>query len=146
MAFSGVVLLVGPVINKPLTLDDITGSASNASDRWIAREFAVDYRITRTKDGLLVAQVEERISALFPEDTHDRGIERVLATQYQGHSLNPENVEAALDGEPVDAGRSATADQLTLTVEGTEELKGDHEVVPRYELSDLAYQATDTAS
>ena len=83
VAFTGVVLLAGPVINQPLTLDDITGSASSAADRWIAREFAVDYRITRTAEGLLVAQVEERISAFFPEGTHDRGIERVLSTQYQ---------------------------------------------------------------
>ncbi|WP_168627553.1 DUF2207 domain-containing protein [Cryobacterium sp. BB307] len=146
VAVAGVVLLVGPVINKPLTLDDITNSARNATDRWIARDFAVDYRISRTPEGALVSQVEERISAFFPEDTRENGIQRVLATQYQSHALTPQNIEATLDGERVPVGRSSTPDQLTLTLNGPERLQGDHEFVLRYQLHHLAYPTTDSAS
>lgn len=146
VALAGIVLLVGPVINKPLSLDDITGSASSATERWIARDFDVDYRISRAPDGTLRAEVEERISATFTEKTDEQGITRVLATQYQGHALRPGNVEATLDGAAITVGRAETANQLTLTLAGTERLQGDHEFVLRYELQDLAYPATDEAS
>ena len=66
IAVVGLVLLAGPVINKPLTLNDITSSAKTATETWIARHFAADYRITKTPDGLLSADVEERISD-FPK-------------------------------------------------------------------------------
>src|SRR5690606_37753134 len=56
------------------------------------------------------------------------------------------NIEATLDGQRVDVTRSATADRLTLAVAGDDELTGDHEFVLRYELSDLAYTSTDTAT
>jgi hypothetical protein len=146
VAIAGVVLLVGPVINPPLTLDDITNSASTVTDRWIAREFAVDYRISRAADGTLAAHVEERISASFPDGTDERGIQRVLGTQYQGHALDPSNVTATLDGQAVDVGRSETADQLTLTIDGGGTLQGDHSFVLDYDLANLAYLTTDTAS
>ncbi|HEV7950932.1 MAG TPA: DUF2207 domain-containing protein [Glaciihabitans sp.] len=146
IAIAGVILLVGPVINKPITLDDITGSASTAADQWIAREFATDYRISRTPEGMLEAQVEERSSALFPDDVSETGIERVLATQYQGHSLQPRDIEATLDGEPIEVERSATSDRLTLTMDTGEVLTGDHVFVVKYTLNHLAYSATDTAT
>ncbi|PJJ62397.1 DUF2207 domain-containing protein [Compostimonas suwonensis] len=146
VALAGVVLLIGPVINKPLSLDDITGSAAGVTDRWIAREFAVDYRLSRTPDGALTARVEERISANFPEGTDERGIQRMLASQYQGHALDPSDVEATLDGMPVDVGRSETADTLTLTMDAAQRLQGDHVFVLSYDLSHLAYPATDTAT
>ncbi|RFA16619.1 hypothetical protein B7R22_03890 [Subtercola boreus] len=89
VARGGAVLLFGPVINPPLTLDDITSSSDTATDRWIARSFAVDYHVERATDGTLVAHVEERIGALFPSGTDEPGIQRVLATEYRGHALDP---------------------------------------------------------
>lgn len=142
----GVFLLVGPVINPPITLDEITSSASGASDRWIARDFAVEYTIETDSDGSLRAEVEERITAFFPDDVTETGIERVLATNYQGHSLAPSAIAATVDGTPIDVARSATADRLTLGMFGETELEGDHEYVLRYTLQDLAYEAVDEAS
>lgn len=146
IALVGVILLIGPMINEPLSLEDITDSASVSDARWIARDFGFDYRLSRDPDGGLRAQVEERITAFFPEGTDETGIERVLSTQYQGHALNPSAVEATLDGASVTVGQSESATRLTLTVGGAEQLQGDHEVVLRYELHNLAYATTDAGS
>ncbi|QEO13230.1 DUF2207 domain-containing protein [Agromyces intestinalis] len=146
VAAAGVVLLVGPVINPPLTLEDITSSASTATEDWIAREFAADYDLTRDEAGGLRAAVEERITAHFPDDVDRTGIRRVLATQYQGHALEPERITATLDGEAIDVEQAAGATRLTLTLDAGERLDGDHEFVLRYELRDLAYEAVDEAS
>mgnify|MGYP006333397877 FL=1 len=35
----GLLLLIGPVINKPLSFDDITSSTDDVADTWIARAF-----------------------------------------------------------------------------------------------------------
>ncbi|UOE44829.1 DUF2207 domain-containing protein [Agromyces larvae] len=146
VAATGVVLLIGQVINPPLTIEDITSSASTATEDWIAREFAADYEITRDDDGTLRASVEERISAHFPDDVDLTGIRRVLATEYQGHALEPAAITASLDGRPVEVDESASATRLTLTLDAGERLDGDHEFVLRYELRDLAYEAVDAAT
>ncbi|MFB2586725.1 DUF2207 domain-containing protein [Herbiconiux liukaitaii] len=152
VALAGVVLLIGPVINKPLTLDDITDSTSSVTDTWIARQFTVDYRIERTADGRMVVQVEEKITAAFPDGVDEPGIQRAIATNYQGHALNPDGIEATLDGEPIEVGRSEDSEQLLLTMDapgdggsGTS-LQGDHDFVLRYTLHDLAFASTDEAT
>ena len=146
VAFIGIGLLIGPVINKPISLDDITSSASTATERWIARAIAVDYRVELADDGTLIAYVDERITAFFPDDVDQSGIERVLATQYQGHDLNPSNISATFDGRPIDLDQSATPTELTLTLDTGERLRGDHEIVLSYTLQHLAYDITDEAS
>jgi hypothetical protein len=158
VALAGGILLVGPVINPPLTLDDITDSASQATDTWIARDFDVDYTLSRTADGRLQADVVETIDAFFPDDVEAYGIVRVLPTHYEGHALKPSGVEATMDGERVIASPSESADQLTLTlhspdpedagggVSRAERVEGDHRYVIRYRLHDLAYSTTDEAT
>ncbi|MEF2976122.1 DUF2207 domain-containing protein [Subtercola sp. YIM 133946] len=146
VALGGVILLVGPIINPPLTLDDITQSASTVTDRWIAREFAVDYQITRTPQGALTAHVTENISANLPAGTDESGIQRVLATQYQSHALHPSNIAATIDGASVEVGSTQTADQQTLTIDGPRRLSGDHQFVLQYDLANLAYSTTDDAT
>ncbi len=151
VALAGVVLLIGPVINKPLTLDDITDSTSSVSDTWIARQFTVDYRVERTAEGRMDVQVEEKITALFPEGDDESGIQRAIATNYQGHALNPSGIEATFDGEPIEVGRSEDAEQLLLTMnadgaDGGTALQGDHDIVLRYTLHDLAFASTDEAT
>ncbi|MDO9396470.1 MAG: DUF2207 domain-containing protein, partial [Herbiconiux sp.] len=146
----GGILLVGPVINEPMSLDDITDSASSATDTWIARDFDVDYTLSRTDDGRLVADVVETIGAFFSDDVDETGIVRVLPTQYEGHALDPSGIEASVDGAAADIRRSESADQLTLTLTpGTADdaapLSGDHEFVISYRLHDLAYATTDDA-
>lgn len=143
---AGSILLFGPVINPPATLEDITGSASSATETWIARDFEVDYALSRTADGRLVARVTERISALFPDDVDERGIDRVLATAYQGHALRPENIQATLDGAPLDVATSSTPERITISLDSSERLRGDHVFELSYTLHDLAYATTDSAS
>ncbi|MBD8518682.1 hypothetical protein [Plantibacter sp. CFBP 8804] len=146
IAVGGILLLVGPVINPPLTLDDLTDEASDVTDTWIARSFAADYRVTTDEDGRLVTDVEERIDAFFPKDLDDRTIERVLATEYQGHALDPSAITVTLDGVKQDVTRERAAVFLRLVVDPGEQLTGDHELVIRYRLSDLAYVNTDPAT
>jgi hypothetical protein len=146
VAAVGAFLLLGPVINPPLTLEDITSSASSATDEWIAREFAVEYTVDRNSDGHLAAHVTERIAAFFPDDVDERGIQRVLPTEYEGHAIAPSGITATFDGEAIDVERSSTSDQLRLTMSGESELSGDHEFVLQYDLHDLAYSTTDDIS
>ncbi|TKJ99522.1 hypothetical protein PlfCFBP13513_09150 [Plantibacter flavus] len=146
VAVGGILLLVGPVINPPLTLDDLTDEASDVTDTWIARSFSADYRVTTDEDGRLVTDVEERIDAFFPKDLDDRTIERVLATEYQGHALDPSAITVTLDGVKQDVTRERAAVFLRLVVDPGEQLTGDHELVIRYQLSDLAYVAPDPAT
>ncbi|MGD8193137.1 DUF2207 domain-containing protein [Herbiconiux sp. P18] len=150
VAAAGLVLLFGPVINAPLTLDDITGSAETVTDTWIARDFTVSYDIQRTDDGRLTARIEERITAQFPDGVDEHGIRRVLATQYQGHDLAPSDIAATMDGEPVDLGRAETSEDLTLTLDrpGGDQtaLDGTHEFVLSYVLHDLAYSTVDEST
>ncbi|WP_138946040.1 DUF2207 domain-containing protein [Plantibacter sp. M259] len=146
VAIGGIILLVGPVINPPLTLDDLTDEASDVTDTWIARSFAADYRVTTDDDGRLVTDVEERIDAFFPKDLDDRTIERVLATEYQGHALDPSAITVTLDGVKQDVTRERAAVFLRLVVDPGEQLTGDHELVIRYRLSDLAYVDADPAT
>ncbi|GLK16876.1 DUF2207 domain-containing protein [Herbiconiux flava] len=152
VAVGGLVLLFGPVINEPLSLEDITGSADTATDTWIARDFDVDYTVERGDDGRLTAHVEETITAFFPDDVEETGIRRVLATHYQGHALEPSDVTATVDGVAVEPRRSETSDQMALDLEapdttdgaagGSAVLQGDHVFVITYDLHDLAYVTT----
>ncbi|ROR83275.1 hypothetical protein SAMN06295974_1342 [Plantibacter flavus] len=146
VAVGGILLLVGPVINPPLTLDDLTDEASDVTDTWIARSFSADYGVTTDEDGRLVTDVEERIDAFFPKDLDDRTIERVLATEYQGHALDPSGITVTLDGVKQDVDRERAAVFLRLVVDPGEQLTGDHELVIRYRLSDLAYVDADAAT
>lgn len=146
VAVGGILLLVGPVINPPLNLDDLTDAASEVTDTWIARSFTADYRVTTDEDGRLVTDVEERIEANFPAGLDDRTVERVLATEYQGHALEPSGVTVTLDGVEQDVVRERAAVFLRLVVDPGEQLTGDHELVVRYRLSDLAYVAQDPAT
>src|SRR5690606_8418235 len=142
---AGLVLMFGPVINKPMELEDITSSASSATETWIARKFDVDYTITRAPDGTVRAEVVQTIDALSPEDVSERGIERVLATNYQGHDLAPSDIRATLDGAPIEVGRSATPDQLRLSIMSEQELTGHHLSVLGHPLHHLPYHKTHQA-
>lgn len=139
----GVVLLIGPVINPPLTLDDILSSSDTATDRWIARDFSAEYTVDVADDGALVTVVEERITAFFPDDVDESGIQRVIPTEFQGHALEPSAISATIDGESVDVKQASDPTTLTLSVDAGQRLQGDHVVVVRYTLHDLAFETGD---
>lgn len=142
----GVFLLIGPVINPPLSLDDILDSSETAADQWIARDFAADYTVELADDGTLVAQVEERITAFFPDDIDESGIQRVLITDFEAHELRPSDISATLDGQPIEIEQETDPVLLTLTLDSGERLSGDHEFVLRYTLHDLAFVTEDRST
>ena len=146
VAATGVLLLVGPVINAPLTFDDIVSSAGDATDTWIARSFNAHYAIARDDDGRLVVEVEERITAFFPDDVDESAIERIVANQLEGHDLRPVVRSASLDGREVTPEVRAGSTTTTMTIDAGESLSGDHEVVLRYDLHDLAHPKQDASS
>ena len=146
VAAVGVLLLVGPVINPPLTLDDLLDSAESATDSWIAREFDAAYTLLPQSDGRLDAEVTETITALFPDDLDQSTIERTLPTQYEGHDLRTEIIEVTLDGVAVTPAVRDTGDQLRVQVDAGRELSGEHTLVLRYRLHDLAFSGIDAAT
>lgn len=142
----GIFLLVGPVINAPLSFDDITSSAEDATGTWIARDFSADYEIVREDDGRLRLAVEERFTAFFPEDVDESSIDRVIATQYEGHDLSPVLRSASLDGAPVEPEVRRQPTRTTYAIRGDGRLTGEHDVVLRYDLNDVAYDDRDLSS
>ncbi len=146
LAAIGVLLLVGPVINKPLSFDDIVSSAGEATDTWIARSFDASYTLQRDETGSLVVHVEERITALFPDDVDEDGVERIIATQYEGHDLRPAIREVTWDGVAVEPRVRHDATRMTIRVDAGERMRGDHDLVLRYDLHDLAAPTQDASS
>ena len=146
IAAVGVLLIFGPVINAPLTFDDIVSSAGEATDTWIARSFDVEYELALDDEGRLVVQVVERITAYFPDDVNEQSVERIIANQYEGHDLHPLVHGATLDGQEVAPEVSSRATSTTMVIDAGERLSGDHEIVLRYQLHDLAHTAQDSSS
>jgi hypothetical protein len=142
----GVLLLVGPVINKPLEFEDITSSASSALETWVARSFDAEYTVVRADDGRMRMDVVERVEAYFSDDTDETDIERVIASQYEGHDLGPELTGARLDGDEVDVVTRQSATRTTFTIETGERLIGDHVVELRYSLHDVVYSSFDEST
>lgn len=146
VAAFGVLLLVGPVINEPLGFDDYLDAAGSAGETWIARSFEADYEVVRDRDGAAHVEVEERIQAVFPEEVDESGIDRVLASQYEGHDVRPTLVSAELDGQPIAAEVRERATRTVFAVDAGERLTGDHEVVLRYTLQDVAFDSFDEST
>lgn len=142
----GLILLFGPVINKPLTFDDIISSAEDATDSWIVRSFDAEFTLVRGDDGRLTMQVEERITAFFPDDVNESAVERVIATQYEGHDLDLRLTEAVFDGTDVTPDVDVSPIRTTITVDADERLAGDHTLILRYDLHDVAYPTQDESS
>ncbi|WJS90466.1 hypothetical protein [Microbacterium testaceum] len=142
----GILLLVGPVINAPLTFDDITSSAKDAAGTWIAKDFSAEYHVQQGEDGRLVVAVTERFTAVFPDDVDENTIERVVASQYEGHDLAPLLREARMDDRAVAPRVTATPTRTTYSIGGGERLTGSHPVELRYDLHDLAFDDRELSS
>ncbi|QAY60851.1 DUF2207 domain-containing protein [Microbacterium protaetiae] len=142
----GALLLFGPVLNKPLGFDDIMGSARHAVDTWIARSFNAEYTLARDADGTLRVDVTERITAFFPDDVDESGLTRVIPSEYESHDLHPTLVSATLDGATATVTTDAAATRTTFGIDGGSRLRGDHDVVLRYTLRDLAYPAVNEST
>ncbi|WP_369411209.1 DUF2207 domain-containing protein [Leucobacter edaphi] len=143
----GAVLLVGPIINKPLDFEDVIDSAKLSDVDWIARDAEVDYALSRDGDGRFVAEVRERFTADFRSGSAPK-IERTIVTEYAGHDVRFQLGEVTVDGKPVDpkvSGHPTNTDIVILPGEGGE-FSGTHTITYAYTLRDLVTAEIDEAS
>ncbi|TFV82589.1 DUF2207 domain-containing protein [Microbacterium sp. dk485] len=146
VAAAGQVLLTGPVINEPLSLEDITSAAGEVTEHWIAHDVDARFELERTDDGRLLVHVEEQITADFPEGVEETGITRTIASHYEGHDLHPRVTGGEFDGDPVEVAARVGATATSLTWDTGSVLTGRHEFVVRYTLSDVAYPEQDAST
>ncbi len=146
LAAIGVLLLVGPIINKPLDFDDVIDSAKVDEVDWVARDAAFDYEVERTAAGRFAVTVDESYTADF-RNGPEHEIRRTVVTEFKGHDARFALHAATIDGEPakvtVDRGPATT----TVRVERSDgrQLEGRQRVTLSYELHDLVTTETDTA-
>ncbi len=147
LAAVGIVLLVGPVINKPMDFDEVIASAKVADVKWVARDAAIDYEVAREPDGTFSAVVTERFTASFVNGP-ERSVLRTLVTEVDGKDTEFALREATVDGEPALTAvtRHATTTDITLRTPKGEAFEGEREIELSYELHHLARQQTDVAT
>lgn len=147
VAIVGVFLLVGPIINKPLDIDDVLDSAKLSEVDWIATDAAIDYTLERTAEGAFAARVSERYTARFTNGP-ERVVERMFATEFNGRDTRFELHSATIDGEPaeVEVRRGATVTRVLISQPDGARLEGEREIALAYELHDLVTTETDAAT
>jgi hypothetical protein len=144
VAMIGIVLLVGPVINTPLSFDDVIESADLEAVDWVMNDGVVRFDLDRDPDGAFVANISERFVAEM-RGADESSIVRLLPTQYEGNDLELAGVTATIDGEPATVTRtpSLTYVEVMLGAASGEDLDGSHEVTLDYELRHLAVPEID---
>ncbi|RKQ90016.1 putative membrane protein DUF2207 [Mycolicibacterium mucogenicum 261Sha1.1M5] len=147
LAAAGILLLVGPVINKPMDFDDVLASAEVADVEWIARDAATDYRVAREDDGTFSTVVTERFTANFVNGPEDRVL-RTLVTEVDGKDTGFALLDATVDGAPArtEVKRHPTTTDITVRTPSGEAFAGEREVALSYELHHLARSQADAAT
>lgn len=147
IAAIGIFLLVGPVINKPLDIDDILASADVDEVDWVARDVRIDYAVERAEDGSFATEVSETYAADF-RNGPEPSVERTIVTEFQGHDVGFELHSATVDGEEVEAKvtRKATTAVIRVTPPDGGEFDGQREIAFDYELHHLVETRVDDAT
>ncbi|KUF06756.1 DUF2207 domain-containing protein [Leucobacter sp. G161] len=147
LAAIGVFLLVGPVLNKPMSFDDVIAAANVSDVDWIARDAAIDYEVDRAPDGTFSARVTERFLANFANGP-EPDVVRTLVTEVNGNDAEFALLGALIDGVPADTTvkRHPITTDVTMRAPGGERLDGEREIVLEYELHHLARPANDRAT
>lgn len=140
LAAASVFLLVGPVINQPLTFDQVIASAKLSTVDWVALDVKADYEVTREPDGTFKTVVSERYNAFFVNQAEQR-ITRSLVTEVNGHDTGFELLSATIDGEDAYTRvnrKATTTDVIIQRQDGAAfEEKGKYDVVITYVLRNL---------
>lgn len=147
VAAIGVFLLVGPVINAPMSFDEVIDSAAVDEVDWIARDVHVDYEVARDDAGMFVAQVRESFTADF-RNGPESAVERTIVTEFEGHDVEFALHSAEVDGEAVEAEveRDATTTTLRLERPDGERFEGRQGITVVYELHHLIAPEVDDAT
>lgn len=148
IALVGVFLLVGPIINKPLDIDDVLASADFDEVEWVARDVELDYFVEREADGTFATQVSETLIAHFVNEASAPSIQRQVVTEFQGHDVEFALTSATIDGVAADVriDRNPTITTIHLTPTNGVALNGQHEVTLEYELHNLIISKRDAAN
>ncbi|MBN9612638.1 MAG: DUF2207 domain-containing protein, partial [Actinobacteria bacterium] len=140
-------LLVGPVINKPLSFDDVIKSAKIAEVDWVARDAKIDYAVERGSDGSFSTTVTESYTADFLNGAVP-DVRRSVVTEFQGHDARFALRSATIDGEAaetrIDRGPATTG--IRIAQRSGADLDGKHRIVLVYELHNLVTSETDEAT
>ena len=147
VAAVGLFLLVGPVINEPMSFDDVIASADVDEVDWVARDVRVDYAVDRAADGSFAAQVDEAYTADFRNGPESR-VERAVVTEFEGHDVRFELVGATIDGAPaeVEVGRGPTTATIGITRSDGADFTGQQQISLSYKLHDLITTEIDEAT
>lgn len=147
IAAIGILLLVGPVLNKPMDFDDVLASADVDDVDWVARDAQFDYEVNREADGTFSTRVTEKFNANFINGPEQQVL-RTLVTEINGNNAEFELLDATVDGEPakVTVTPRPTTTDIVLKAPGGERLDGEREIALSYELHHLARPASDTAT
>ena len=143
----GVLLLLGPIINKPLEFDDVIAAAKVDQVDWVARDVIVEYDVSRDATGRFSAAVSERYTADF-RNGPEHSVNRVLVTEFAGHDAEFELDEVTVDGVQVAAqiARRTTTTTVQITRPDQSDFSGEHEIVVSYRLHNLVTSAIDDAT
>ena len=147
VAALGILLLLGPIVNKPLDFEDIIDSAKVEEVDWIARDARVDYSIDRDPERMFVAEVSEAFTAAFVNGP-ESSVERVIVTEFEGHDVEFELETATIDGAPADVAvtKRATTTELRLRPASGQKFEGEQEIAVSYRLHHLIAEDVDEAS
>lgn len=145
---AGLFLLLGPVINAPLDIDEIVASADIEEVDWVARDVDIDYSVQRAEDGRFAAEVTEAFTAHFLNDASASAINRAVVTEFHGHDVRFALRSATIDGAEavvrIDRGPAMTT--IRIMPDGGQRLDGTHEVTLEYELHNLVTSRVDEAT
>ncbi|NLA64673.1 MAG: DUF2207 domain-containing protein [Leucobacter sp.] len=143
----GLFLLVGPIINQPMTFDEVIDSADIKTVDWIATDVEIDYEVSRGDGGEFVAQVRESYVANFTNGP-ESNVERVLVTEYQGRDVEFALGEVTVDGAKaaVTVDRKPTTTSIRVSRADGEKFDGTAQIEFHYTLHHLVSMDIDDAT
>ncbi len=89
--------LVGAVVFSVFASSLAGAQATNVNNFHIS-SFDIQYELSRNSEGRSVLRATETITAEFPQHNQNRGIERAIPRDYNGHSLNM-SIQSVRDSE-----------------------------------------------
>lgn len=145
VAAIGLFLLVGPIINKPMDLDEVIASAKFEDIDWVAQDAAFDYDVQRADDRTFEMTATESYTANFVNGDEQR-VARSFITELHGHDTEFELVSATIDGEPADVTvrDRATTSEVELRLANGDMLSGKQVIEVEYKLNHLIKDVTAT--
>lgn len=122
-------------------------AASADVDDFVFESLDVDYTLTRDADGVSRLAVVETFVAVFPETDQNRGMRRVIDTEFRGEPLRP-SVAGVVDesGAEWDVETEEDGDRLEIVARADDYLHGRQTFAFRYTLDNVVRDFTGTGA